>query len=1171
MDVNPTFGPQELLETLSQSSTKSGNSTKSPGQHRDVSPRSRQRQRHQRSHVDEAYRRVGQKLSLQAHGGQINLPETVSSIRASLNSSFVQYKGQLSHSLSGSPRYRKVPKTTYKDHGEHQPTEGNIVRNLTINAKDSFREWEEQQRQAFAQLDLGSEPSHGSYNRKNRISTEEMLKAAASSHGSGAQQSTAGTHLHGNKGLLSAVLEGASDSATTQTGERTMQSQSHNSASISTKSHSTFDTGCQTASTGPPRGKCLTKPSEPVANEGRDNAEGNLLVYENDVIKIQRKQMHAFAGAMDHKMVDFTVHSLLGQGTFAQVFKCWHKATQQWVALKIVRNRPDYTRQATVEIDVFRELDKNTSSKGSRVELLGFFMYHGHLCLLFELLGPNLYEILKKRQFRGLPLTAVRQILLQTIRCVRDISQKNIVHCDIKPENVLLVSEAAANELVLLGEGRARPAEKSTLNQSNSIPNDNTKDREFSTDVAQSRSSSDKSCATGTTAAHRNTETLLPSDDEANDECTKVKLIDFGSACFEGYTAHTYIQSRFYRSPEVLIGVPYDSVIDMWSLGCVAAELFLGLPILPGIHEHDQLGRIVEMIGSLPDWMLDQGSKATKYFVKYLPKDRTNSPIIPQWRLKTQKEYISSLSHAEVEKKGGLTRLEQQPGNRYFRRTRLTDILFLHGRSTVGKDKDLLPAFVHFLYGLLDPDPWKRLTAFQAAQHPFLTDDLDKLIQYQPAKDNDIREESQANRELGVRWETPWDPSICRRKLLNVQKMREKQQSMRRSSSRNSGSALGDIPKQRSPTDSQVPTPSTVTEETDSHHGDWRQAFYQASTPPQHVATSFNSNRNSSGMIAATTSFNGESKYRAQRPRVARVEAGSGVIGGATGLSQRQTHLPNVAGPSSYSRTMDLSSSNSRPGADFAYALQRPGNVPGLDTASISSKSIWGSSVTGTTAASTQQQSSTFAGNPSAQSVNSGGVQYVQRNTLPGGQVSFPGQHASSVPGHFAPLHRSHDPHANLGDSSSAFGYNGPQSYYSNDSVASSVTMEVDQGMAFLNLPQIHPIQQQQLLQQLLLQQQQVKTMAYAVPQQQVYLATAPDGSFYYVTTSATGQPLLLQPMAVLDPSQNFHGPIPHPAPTSSGIDYPYSHDTSNNTSQNRSRRAPKPNRRYYDRTGSSM
>ena len=62
----------------------------------------------------------------------------------------------------------------------------------------------------------------------------------------------------------------------------------------------------------------------------------------------------------------------------------------------------------------------------------------------------------------------------------------------------------------------------------------------------------------------------------------EIKVIDYGSACFENRTMYSYIQSRFYRSPEVLLGYPYTAAIDMWSLGCVAAEIFLGLPLFPG-------------------------------------------------------------------------------------------------------------------------------------------------------------------------------------------------------------------------------------------------------------------------------------------------------------------------------------------------------------------------------------------------------------------------------------------------------------------------------------------------------------------------------------------------------------------------------------------------------------
>ena len=82
---------------------------------------------------------------------------------------------------------------------------------------------------------------------------------------------------------------------------------------------------------------------------------------------------------------------------------------------------------------------------------------------------------------------------------------------------------------------------------------------------------------------------------------TLVKVIDFGSACAEGDITQTYVHSRFYRAPEVLISGPYDTAVDMWSCACVSAELMLGLPIFPGDHAHDQLVHIVDMFGTPPD------------------------------------------------------------------------------------------------------------------------------------------------------------------------------------------------------------------------------------------------------------------------------------------------------------------------------------------------------------------------------------------------------------------------------------------------------------------------------------------------------------------------------------------------------------------------------------------
>eukprot|EP00927_Polykrikos_kofoidii_P048501 TRINITY_DN42777_c0_g1_i1.p1 TRINITY_DN42777_c0_g1~~TRINITY_DN42777_c0_g1_i1.p1 ORF type:complete len:933 (+),score=129.28 TRINITY_DN42777_c0_g1_i1:71-2869(+) len=100
-----------------------------------------------------------------------------------------------------------------------------------------------------------------------------------------------------------------------------------------------------------------------------------------------------------------------------------------------------------------------------------------------------------------------------------------------------------------------------------------------------------------------------------------IKLIDFGAACLEKQTPFSYIQSRFYRSPEVLIGAPYSGAIDMWSLGCISAELFLGLPIFPGHSEYDQVCRISEILDIPPPEMLNVGKHTRRYFRKQADDD----------------------------------------------------------------------------------------------------------------------------------------------------------------------------------------------------------------------------------------------------------------------------------------------------------------------------------------------------------------------------------------------------------------------------------------------------------------------------------------------------------------------------------------------------------------------
>jgi serine/threonine protein kinase len=71
------------------------------------------------------------------------------------------------------------------------------------------------------------------------------------------------------------------------------------------------------------------------------------------------------------------------------------------------------------------------------------------------------------------------------------------------------------------------------------------------------------------------------------------------------------------RFAQVVLGHQYTMAIDMWSLGCVAAELFLGLPLFPGASEHDLLSRIVEMMGPPPSYMLAAAKNTDKYFRRF--------------------------------------------------------------------------------------------------------------------------------------------------------------------------------------------------------------------------------------------------------------------------------------------------------------------------------------------------------------------------------------------------------------------------------------------------------------------------------------------------------------------------------------------------------------------------
>ncbi|KAF2073984.1 hypothetical protein CYY_004691 [Polysphondylium violaceum] len=124
----------------------------------------------------------------------------------------------------------------------------------------------------------------------------------------------------------------------------------------------------------------------------------------------------------------------------------------------------------------------------------------------------------------------------------------------------------------------------------------------------------------------------------------ELTLADFGSAKIldANHTSMSYICSRYYRAPELLVGCTnYSTKIDIWSIGCILAEMLIGKPLFPGTNSHDQLGRIIEVLGSPTKEDLE-AMKPSKPYVLQLPN--INPKLFDTLHNVTDKSVIDLLS-----------------------------------------------------------------------------------------------------------------------------------------------------------------------------------------------------------------------------------------------------------------------------------------------------------------------------------------------------------------------------------------------------------------------------------------------------------------------------------------------------------------------------------------------
>lgn len=312
-----------------------------------------------------------------------------------------------------------------------------------------------------------------------------------------------------------------------------------------------------------------------------------------------------------------------GRGVFSSVVRARdlraNRKDVEEVAIKIIRNNDVMLKSGQQELSILRKLDgADPENRRHCVRFLTNFDYRKHLCLVFESMHMNLREVLKKfGRNIGLNLGAVRAYAKQLFIALKHLRNCGVLHCDIKPDN-MLVNEA-----------------KNVL-----------------------------------------------------------KLCDFGSAMFAGENEITpYLVSRFYRAPEIILGLPYDHPLDMWSVGCCLYEFFTGKVLFPGPTNNDMLRLHMELKGPFPKKMLKKAGFVSKHFDQdynfcAVEEDPVTKASIKRVLVNVKPKDIASL---------------------------------VTGQGTTDENGKMLNHFRDLLDKIFMLDPEKRLTVSQALSHPFIT------------------------------------------------------------------------------------------------------------------------------------------------------------------------------------------------------------------------------------------------------------------------------------------------------------------------------------------------------------------------------------------------------------------------------------------------------------------
>ena len=239
----------------------------------------------------------------------------------------------------------------------------------------------------------------------------------------------------------------------------------------------------------------------------------------------------------------YRVEGDLGTGTFGRVVECRDLARGEMVAIKIIRSARRYHESARIEADVLRDILAKRDERGGSlcVRLFeAFDLETGscvHHCMVFETLGKSLYDVMKDRKYHPFPLGDVLAFATQLLDALDFLHNRmNLVHTDLKPENVLLLRASR----------------------------------------------------------------------------TRIKIIDFGGATYDTEKKSSVICTRQYCAPEVILSTGWSFPSDLWSVGCILAELCTG-DLLFATHDNvENLALMERIVGKFPNDILSRSCQRGK-------------------------------------------------------------------------------------------------------------------------------------------------------------------------------------------------------------------------------------------------------------------------------------------------------------------------------------------------------------------------------------------------------------------------------------------------------------------------------------------------------------------------------------------------------------------------------